>query len=105
MKARGCRPAARINRDGACPARGSRQLLAVCQTLLKPSPVLSPGFASFDHVYTGLPLYAHCFVPSSRVIVVQSPDALASVPAASGGQFVAQGPLQALLPPASLSKV
>src|SRR5947207_4185169 len=35
----------------------------------------------------------------------QSPEALASAPAISGGQLVEHGPLQALLPPASLSKV
>src|SRR4051812_35575159 len=29
---------------------------AVCHILLTPSPVLSPGFASFDQLYKGLPL-------------------------------------------------
>src|SRR5207247_1633881 len=59
----------------------------------------------FDHRYKGLPLYAHCLLPSSRVMTVQSPEALESAPAVSGGQLVAHGPLQALLPPASLSNV
>ena len=55
---------------------GHRQSLAVCHTLFTLSPVLSPGFASFAHVYSGLPLYAHCLPPSSRVTTVQSPDGL-----------------------------
>ena len=43
---------------------------AVFQTPLTPSPVLSPGFESFTHKYSGWPLYAHCFDPSSRVMIV-----------------------------------
>ncbi len=66
----------------------------MCQTLLKPSPVTSPGLASLEYAYSGLPLWAHCFPPSSRVTMDQSPDVLASAFAMSGGQLVAQGPLQ-----------
>src|SRR5450631_1852484 len=38
-------------------------------------------------------------------MIDQSPDALASLPAMNGGQLPVHGPLHALLPPASLSKV
>jgi len=58
---------------------------AMCQTLLKPSPVTSPGLASLEYAYSGLPLWAHCFPPSSRATMDQSPDALASAVAMSGG--------------------
>ncbi len=52
-------------------ARGGRgaQDSATCQTLLKPSPVLSPGLVSLAQIYSGLPLYAHCLAPSSRVMI------------------------------------
>src|SRR5215475_6210338 len=38
--------------------------------LSTPSPVRSPGIASLLQRYSGLPLYAHCFVPSSRATIV-----------------------------------
>lgn len=43
--------------------------LATFQTPLTPSPVLSPGLVSLVHRYSGLPLYAHCLAPSSRVTI------------------------------------
>ncbi len=43
----------------------------MCQALLRnPFPEMSPGFLSFFHVYNGLPLKAHCLLPSSRVMIV-----------------------------------
>lgn len=52
------------------PAARAPYGLATFQTLFTPSPVLSPGFASFTHAYSGLPLSAHCLPPSSRVMMV-----------------------------------
>src|SRR5512132_1738887 len=100
---RGRSDSPRVPRRGASTPPHS---FAVCQALFaNPSPVLSPAFWSLIQVYRGLPLYAHCLLPSSRVTIVQSPLAVAPAVAISGGQFVAQGPLHALLPAASLSNV
>src|ERR1035437_2099306 len=83
----------------------SNQGLATCHTLLNPSPVLSPGLLSLNQKYSGLPLKAHCFLPSSRFMTVKSPDGRSVSAAISGGQLVAQGPLQTdfELPATSLS--
>ncbi|MCY1371016.1 hypothetical protein D9M69_581430 [compost metagenome] len=51
-----------------------------------------------------MPRYAHCLPPSSRVMMVYWPDALVPGAAISGGQLVAQGPLQALLPLLAVSR-
>ena len=48
-----------------------------------PLPLTSPALASDLYVYSGLPLYAHCFVPSSRAMMDQSPIAAASAAAGS----------------------
>lgn len=41
-----------------------------CHMSLKLSPLRSPCFMSFEKKYSGLPLYAHCGLPSSRFTIV-----------------------------------
>jgi len=60
--------------------------VATRQILLKPSPVLSPGLVSFAQKYSGLPLIAYCFLPSSRVTIEYGAAAVAPSAAKSGGQ-------------------
>src|SRR6187402_99146 len=62
------------------------------------TPVAAAPAVSRANVYTGLPLYAHCFEPSSRVTMVQSPSSLALAAAASGGQAVTHWSMHADLP-------
>src|SRR5258707_738445 len=89
------------------PVKGRGSGLTACHTLLKLSPVTSPGFWSLSQNNSGLQSHAHCFVPSSRVTTVQSPPDVSLALAISGGQLVAHWPLQTLLPEpvASLSNV
>ncbi len=54
-----------LGQDGA--AVHHAQGFATRHTPLKPSPVRSPGFWSLTQKYSGLPLYAHCLPPSSRI--------------------------------------
>src|SRR5450830_929209 len=70
---------------------------------LKLSPLRSPAFLSAANVYKGLPLKASCGLPSSRLMTENG--ALGVPLGATGGQFVAHGPLQTLLPAVSLSKI
>ena len=79
----------------------ARAALVTRRRVLIPSPrttcccscgrVLSPGFVSFAYVYSGLPLYAHCIVPSSRLISDQLPDACALAPASKRRPQVGAG--------------
>ena len=54
-------------------ARGRRESgygATTCHMFLKLSPLRSPCFMSFEKKYSGLPLYAHCGLPSSRLMIV-----------------------------------
>ena len=57
-------------RDARGRRRESGYGATTCHMFLKLSPLRSPCFMSFEKKYSGLPLYAHCGLPSSRLMIV-----------------------------------